>query len=215
MRQEKILPTNFIPQKLASILIDKGILSSDQVEVALKEQYIQRRTFEECLISLGFISESVLAEVLSFASGYKKINLKQTLVDPTLKKFISREITEKFCFFPVSMEEGNLKIAVADIHNLPAFDFLRHHVPSVQKVLPYIAAESDIFEAIDQYYGYDLSIPTLLKELEGGSSATFSRNDHVNPTVRLVNAILIDAIKLKASDVHFEQTVSEKLLKRW
>ena len=105
---------------------------------------------------------------------------------------------------PLSIEEGTFRVAVADIYNLPALDYLRYHTPFVQKVIPVIAPESDILEAIDGFYGYNLLIPALLRELEEASPHIFSKNNPINPTVRLINALLIDAIKLNASDIHFE-----------
>ncbi len=193
-----------LSQTLTSILLDKGILSSDQMDVALKEQRLHGNSFEECLINLGFISEIALAEALSLASGCDKVNLKQTLLDPCLKELIPRDVAKQFCFIPLSMEEGVLRVAVADIYNLPAFDYLQHKVLHVRDVIPTIALESDILDAIDRYYGYDLSIPALIREVETASSLTFSLNDDANPTIRLVNSILIDAIKMNASDIHFE-----------
>ncbi|MBY0293613.1 MAG: GspE/PulE family protein [Alphaproteobacteria bacterium] len=193
-----------VSQTLITTLVEKGLLSFDQVDVVLKEQRLQKNSFEDCLVSLGFISETVLAEALSLTSGYDKINLKQTLLDPALKDLISREIAERFCLIPLSIEEGTFRVAVADIYNLPALDYLRYHIPFVQKVVPVIAPESDILEAIDGFYGYDLLIPALLRELEETSPHVFSKDNLINPTVRLINALLIDAIKLNASDIHFE-----------
>lgn len=200
-KQAQIISLN---QTLASILSDKGILSVDQVEVALKEQRLQGNSFEECLIELGFISESALVEALASASGHEKVNLKHTLLDSSLKTIVPRELAEQFCLLPLTLEAEVLRVAVADIYNLPAFDCLRQKIPSVQKIMPLIALESDILEAIDYYYGYDLSIQGLLREIEAAPARIFSRNDYINPTVRLVNAVVMDAIKLKASDIHFE-----------
>jgi type II secretory ATPase GspE/PulE/Tfp pilus assembly ATPase PilB-like protein len=194
-----------LSQALASTFLDKGLLSSDQIDVALKEQHLQKISFEECLLNLGFISEAALAEALSSTSGYEKINLKQILFDASLKTLIPRKVAEQFCLLPLSLEKGVLRIAVADIYNLPAFDYLRHQILSVHEVIPLISLESDILEAIDGYYGYDLSIPGLLREIEASSSPSALTRDHyVNPTIRLVNAIVMDAIKLNASDIHFE-----------
>lgn len=204
MKHKKTQDSNSVSQTLITTLIEKGFLSFDQVDVVLKEQRVQKSSFEDCLVSLGFISETALAEVLSLTSGYDKINLKQTLLDPALKDLISREIAERFCLIPLSIEEGTFRVAVADIYNLPALDYLRYHTPFVQKVIPVIAPESDILEAIDGFYGYNLLIPALLRELEETSPHIFSKNNPINPTVRLINALLIDAIKLNASDIHFE-----------
>jgi len=193
-----------IYQQLDVMLLNKGILSRDQLDVAFKEQQIQGNSFEECLLNLGLLSERALAEALSSTSGYEKINLKQTLLDPSLKAFVSREMAERFCLVPLSLDNGILKIAIADVYNLHALDDLRNQIPVVQDVIPFIALESDILEAIDGFYGYDLSIRGLLRDVENTPLHNFTRDDYINPTVRLVNAILIDAIKVNASDIHFE-----------
>ena len=179
-------------------------MSLDQVDVAQKEHRHTGTSFEESLLSLGFISEGALAEALACMSGYERVNLEHTLFDATLKSLIPREIAERYSFIPLSLEEGVLRVALADVYNLQALDFLRHKISTVRDVIPLIAPESDILEAIDRYYGYDLSIRGLLKEVETSRNHLNSQDDRINPTIRLVNAILMDAIKRQASDIHFE-----------
>lgn len=193
-----------LSKELDAILLNKGILSLDQLDVAHKEQQLQGISFEESLLNLGLLSEGALTEVLASTTGYDKIDLKTILLDPSLKTILSRECAERFCLLPLSLEKGILRIAMADVYNLHALDDLRHHNPHLQAIIPLIAPESDILEAIDGLYGYDLSIRGLLKEIENNLPHNFSRHDYVNPTVRLVNAIIMDAIKLNASDIHFE-----------
>lgn len=197
-------PIMSLSQELSAMLLKKGMLSTDQLEVVLKEQKLKSISFEECLLDLGLISEGALAEALSITSGYDKISLKHALFDPSLKTLVSRDIAERFCLIPLSLEVGTLRVAMADIYNIQALDYLRQQIPVVQKVIPLIAMESEIIETIDYVYGYDLSIQGLLRDIENTPSHSFSRDDHVNPTVRLVNAILMDGIKLNASDIHFE-----------
>ena len=191
-------------QTLASLLLEKGFLSSDQLDIALKEQRLRKIPFEDCLLNLGFISEGALAEALSITSGYAKICLKSTLLDPSLRTLIPEDMARSFCFLPLSFEEGLLRIAISDVYNLPALDHLRHKISGVQEVIPLIAPESDVHDALDRYYGYDLSIQGLLKEVEASPSSKEIKDGLESSPSRLVNAILVDAIKLKASDIHFE-----------
>lgn len=188
-----------LSHQLGAALTTRGILSLDQLDIAIKEQVLQGVAFEECLLNLGFISEGVLAEVLSSLTGFEQINLASTLLDPSLKSLISRENAERYSLLPLSLEKGVLRVAIADVYNMAALDFLRASLSAVQKVVPLIALESQILEAIDQYYGYDMSIRGLLKEIE--SAATQSV---IHPIIRLINTILVDGIKQKASDIHFE-----------
>lgn len=195
-----------LSQTLAATLLEKGILSTDQVDVAIKEQLLQGISFEDCLISLGFISPTVLAEVLSETTGYSRVSLKKILLDPAILSLVPVGIAKQFCLIPLSFGDGVLRVAISDIYNLLAFDYLRQKIPSVREVIPIIALESEILDAIDRFYGYDLSIPGLLKEVETATprSSSLTGDDHTNPTIRLINAILMDGIKLNASDIHFE-----------
>lgn len=202
--QESVKTTPSFSQTLISTLIERGILSLDQVDIALQEKKQSQISFEDCLLNLGFLSENVLAEAVASVSGYEQVDLKHILFDSSLKIQIPREAAEKFKFIPLSLEKDVLRIAIADVYNLQAIDFLYKKIQSLQKIVPLIALESDILEAIDNYYGYDLSIRGLLKEIETSSTQTISQEDYVNPTIRLVNAIILDAIKLQASDIHFE-----------
>ena len=98
-----------LSQQLDSLLLNKGILSIDQLDVAHKEERLQGISFEESLLNLGLLSESALAEVIASTSGYEKINLKIILLDPALKIILSREAAEQFCLIPLSLEKGILR----------------------------------------------------------------------------------------------------------
>lgn len=204
MAQEAPQSKHSVSQKLASTFLKQGLLSFDQIEVALKEHQLQGMSFEDCLLNLGFISPAALTEALSITSGYEKISLNQTLFDPSLKSVVPRKLAETFSLFPLSFDGKTLEIALSDVYNVEAFEALRHHISSLNHIVPRIAPEEDILDAIDKFYGYDLSLQGLLEELEGTPSHSFSRDDYINPTVRFVNAVLMDGIKRKASDIHFE-----------
>lgn len=194
--------TDHFSQELAASFVEKGIITEDQMSVVLQEQALYGTPFEESLINLGFISESAFTEALSSLSGFEKIGLTNTLFDPSLKKIIPKRLAEKFNLIPLSMEKGCLKVAMSDIYNFSALDEIRQNIPEVKEVIPCIAQESEIRDAIDIFYGHDLSIPALLSEIESTNLST--NHSQESPTIRLVNSILMDAIKLQASDIHFE-----------
>ena len=198
-RSQALKKNTVFSQELATCFVERGIISAGQMSVVLQEQSLNGTPFEESLINLGFISESALTEALSNISGYESVDLKSTLFDPNLKQSISKTLAEKYTLIPLSLENGLLKIAIADVYNFTVFDELCYTIPGVNEVIPFIAPESEILQAIDVFYGHDLSIPALIREIE-----TSSLHAQMNPTIRLVNSILIDAIKLNASDIHFE-----------
>lgn len=196
---------------LGQKLLSKGLISKDQLETALKEQRSQgnrKRMLGAILIDMGFITESALGEVLTESSGVKAFDIKKSVLDPKLIKHVPKEVAIRYKAVPVSLEGDTVRVAITDIYNILAIDQLRLYFPNNVKIVPVYAPESDLLEIIDQYYGYETSIGGILKEIETGISENNQLNGevsgYVNPTVRLVDAILVDAIKRSASDIHFE-----------
>ncbi|MBN8827215.1 MAG: Flp pilus assembly complex ATPase component TadA [Sphingobacteriia bacterium] len=197
--------------KLGEVLIEKGLVSKDQVEIALREQRTERskdKLIGQILVELGFITESSLSQILAETSGVKNLDLKATVLDPKLINQIPKDVAIRCKAIPVTSTEDSVTIAVADIYNILIIDQLKKYFGKNQKIITFYAAEGQILEAIDQYYKYEMSIEGILKEIETGvgenKNFTTNTNDYVNPTVRLVDAFLIDGIKNNASDLHFE-----------
>jgi type IV pilus assembly protein PilB len=94
------------------------------------------------------------------------------------------------------------------VYNVLAIDQVRRHLDRSIKIIPIYCTETEINELIERYYNYDLSIDGVLREIETGirdkTQLDGREEGYVNPTVRLVNALLIDAIKQGCSDIHFE-----------
>lgn len=197
---------------LGQRLLKKGLISEDQLETALKEQQRdgtnKKKLLGTVLVEMGFISESALGEVLTESSGVKQFDLKKAVLDPNLIKQIPKEVAIRCKAVPVSVDRDTVHVAITDIYNILAIDQIRKHFPSNLKIVPVYGTESEILEIIDQYYGYEMTIDGILKEIETGVSDNQELSGeiegYVNPTVRLVDSILVDAIKRGASDIHFE-----------
>ncbi len=198
---------------LGQKLINKGIISRDQLDTALKEQRASggasKKMLGSILIEMGFITESALGDVLTEESGIKIFDVKKAVLDPKLIRQVPKEVSMRYKAVPVAFENDTVMIAISDIYNILAIDQIRQYFPSNLKIAPVYGSEPDILEIIDQYHGYETSIEGILKEIETGIAEKKSQlsgevEGYVNPTVRLVDAILVDAIKCSASDIHFE-----------
>ncbi len=197
---------------LGQKLLMKGLISKDQLETALKEQRSQKSSTKKMLgavlIDMGFITESALGEILTESSGVKVFDIKKSVLDPKLIKKVPKEVAVRYKAVPVALEGDTVKVAITDIYNILAIDQIRKYFPTNLKIVPVYASESNLLEVIDQYYGYETSIGGILKEIETGINedavVSGEGDGYVNPTVRLVDAILVDAIKKNASDIHFE-----------
>jgi len=114
----------------------------------------------------------------------------------------------KHQILPISVTTEEIFVAMADPFDVMAMDALRRYVPKNLTIKPLVSTSSVLVEAIDAAYGYASSIAAILKELEEGKApdvATLSENEaYSHPIVRLVNALVFDAVKIGVSDLHFE-----------
>jgi len=197
-------------RQLGQILISGGILSEDQLRIALLEQMKSNQPVGKLLVSLGFVSEATLRDALSESLGKQSVDLTHAVVDPSSLKFVPRELAKRHHILPLDYNETDqrLTVAISDHNDLVALDKVRALLPDGCEIDTLLAGESEISKAIDQYYGYELSIDGILHEIETGeidwTSLQSSSDEYSQPVVRLIDSILTDAVKRDASDIHFE-----------
>ena len=191
-------------------LIKKQIISKDQVEVALKEQKNtgNKEDIAKILVRMGFISDKTLSEILNANTNVKNLDLKSLIIDQNLVRKIPKGFAIQNKVISVGLVKKTVIVATTDIFDIIVSDQLKRFFPTDHKIQLIYASESDITNAIDRYYDYDMSIDGILKEIETGSTVGDEQQavqgDYKSPMVRLVDAILTDAVRVGASDLHFE-----------
>jgi type IV pilus assembly protein PilB len=202
--------TSNAKQPLGAVLLEKGIISHDQLRIALIEQKKRNVPLGKILVSLGFVSEATIRDILSENLGQVAIDLSNTVADPGALALIPKEAARRYHVLPVAFlrDENKLITAISDPTDVVALDQIRALVPDSIHVEPMLARESDIIAGIEQYYGFELSIDGILHEIETGeidyASIQANFDEYSQPVVRLCDAILNDAAKQGASDIHFE-----------
>jgi general secretion pathway protein E/type IV pilus assembly protein PilB len=195
---------------IGQILISQGILTEDQLRIALLEQLKTHQPVGKLLVNLGFVSEATLRDALSEKLGLQSVDLTQIVVDSMALKLVPREFSKRHTVFPVALdrEARKLIVALADTNNIVALDQLRAQLRGEFSLEARLAGEGEIGRAIDQYYGHDFSIDGIRHELETGEidyqSLQASGDAYSQPVVRLISALLADAVERGASDIHFE-----------
>ena len=195
---------------LGQILISMGILTEDQLRIALLEQLKSKQPVGKLLVQLGFVSEATLRDALSEKLGLQSVDLSQIVVDPTALRLIPREFAKRHNLFPVAIdrERRRLILAVSDTNNIVALDQVRAQLRGEVELEIRLSGEQEINRAIEQYYGHELSIDGILHEIETGEidyqSLAASGDEYSQPVVRLISALLADAVERSASDIHFE-----------
>jgi type IV pilus assembly protein PilB len=194
--------------RIGDRLVALGIISEDQLNVALQEKKISGKMLGAVLVDLGFIDEETLTAFLAESSGFEVFDPKHTIVDGDALALLEKAVAVKHQVLPISVSEYEVRVAMSDPYDVLALDTLRRFLPKGVQIKPLVTTATVLSEAIDAAYGYASSINAILKELEGGDHkdvATLNENEAFShPIVRLVNALVFDAVKIGASDLHFE-----------
>ncbi|MBP9712328.1 MAG: Flp pilus assembly complex ATPase component TadA [Sterolibacterium sp.] len=198
------------PVRLGDLLLEKGLITQDQLRIALHEQKNLGKPLGETLIALGFVTESSMRGALAENLGEQAISLKNIAADPHALAYIGKQIAKRHTLFPVSYhaERNELLIASADPNDIVAADQINALLAGGPKPLWRLASANEILPAIEQFYGHELSIDGILHELETGNidiaSLTLDTEGYSHPVVRLMDSLLADATLRGASDIHFE-----------
>jgi type II secretory ATPase GspE/PulE/Tfp pilus assembly ATPase PilB-like protein len=195
--------------RLGEQLVERGLISSDQVAIAIIEQKKTGKLIGQALIDLGFLSEQIIRDVLGEALGRDSIDLTGMSPDSGAIALIPKQLAIRHNVFPVTFTPSDnvLILAMTDIYDVMVLDRISANVPATVNLVPVLAGESDISHAIDRFYGYEISVDGILSELATGVvdyDSFADSEEYSQPIVRLVDALLEDAVKREASDIHFE-----------
>ncbi len=196
-------------RSLGDILLEKHIITADQLNIAVIEQKKNAKPLDKILINLGFVSEAVVRDLKSQSLGLTAIDLTKLVVDNEAIQLVPRSLAEKYKVLPISFNKKNqiLSVAMADVFNILAIDQLTNSLGGGIQIETALASETDILSAIDNWYGFELSIDGILHEIETGEidyRSLSTDDEYSQPFVRLIDSLLSDAVKHGASDIHFE-----------
>lgn len=202
-------------KKIGDLLIEKGIISPEQLEKALANQKTNDKKIGQILVDTGAISEEQLVETISERLKIPLIRLDEINIDPTVVSVVPVEVARRYSLIPVFKIGKNLTIAMSDPLNIIAIEELKYITN--YNIKRAIATESGIIKSIDQYY----TVADSLNDVIGTYSQTANENIQTSvtegisaagddaPIVRLVNMIITQAVKAKASDIHIEPDENE------
>ena len=202
-----------MPEKLGELLVRNSAISNQQLAKALEDQKASGGRLGESLIKLGFIKELDLVCFLSKQYGMPSVNLTEIAILPEVIKIIPTDVAIKYQVIPVSLRDSTLIVAMVDPSNIFAIDDIKFLTG--YRIEALVAPESSMKQALDMHYGTTKGLDTLLEGMETEGVEYVGEEETVNisnlkeasedaPVIRLVNAILTDAIKKRASDIHVE-----------
>jgi len=201
--------------RLGEILVKNNLISRDQLGKALEEQKLSGNQLRlgSVLINLKLLTEGQLTSFLSKQYGVPSVNLSDYEIDSAVIKIIPPEVVQKYQLLPVNRAGATLIVAVSDPSNLFAIEDIKFMTGyNIEMV---VASERDIKASIDKYYDQSASLADVMSDLDVEDFEIVGDEEQVDvgsleratedaPVVKMVNAILQDAIRKKASDIHVE-----------
>ena len=202
-------------RKLGQILVDLGYLTEDQLwDVLENQKQSPGEVIGQVAVRMELVTPAQVTEGLAEQWGMPVINLAETNVPSKVLELVPQTMAELYKIMPISLKNEVLTVAMADPQNVAALDDLRNFLG--YDVRGAVSSEAEVDQAIQRYYAdAEESIEDVISEMdelgEGGSSREDahdigSEDELVNatPIRKLLNMVLLLAIKDKASDIHFE-----------
>jgi type IV pilus assembly protein PilB len=209
--------------RLGDLLINAGVINEEQLARVLQEQRKSHRPIGEILVSLGLTTEETILHTLEGQLGIPYVDLGRYMVDKKVVALVPQDLARRYIIMPLFKIGSTLTIAMANPLNVPVIDEIRDKTNCEIGIA--ISNRIAIQATIDKYYGIsDESFEEAVKHLADERFATLSTDEEVEierihdltleevpknvveeaPIIKLLNAIILKAVKEGASDIHFE-----------
>ncbi|HPP16737.1 MAG TPA: type II secretion system ATPase GspE, partial [Dictyoglomaceae bacterium] len=195
---------------LGEIIIEKGMITKEQLDEALRVSSEKGIRLGEALLELNYINDYQLAQTLSEQIGIPFISLKNAKIDLDLVKVITAKKAREHLILPLYKENGKVIVGIVDPSNILALDDLRMITRS--DVSPVVVPRNEMVETINQIWGSE-EVEKVLEEIIVQKEEEEAQYQEVSleeisseegPIAKLVNSMLVDAVKKEASDIHLE-----------
>src|SRR4249920_828482 len=194
-------------KQLGQILIEQGLITSAQLEQALEEHRKTPKSLGRVLIDLALIKEADLVRALAEQVGLEFVDLADYHIDPSSTMLLPDALARRYRAIPIGERDGKLLVAMSDPANVYALDDIR--TITNRDVQPVVATAADVEQAIQKFAGMDGQVEALAsqasEQLETDDEQLEAALEEA-PIVKLVQAIMTQAVGDRASDVHIEPT---------
>jgi type IV pilus assembly protein PilB len=192
-------------KQLGQILIELGFITPEQLDTALEEHRKTPKSLGRVLIDLGMIKEADLVRALAEQVGLEFVDLNEFPIDATSTVLLPEALSRRYRAIPIGERDGRLLVAMSDPANVYALDDIR--TITGRDVQPVVATANDVEEAIQKFSGMDSQVEAMASiaaESVDETTADLEEALEDAPIVKLVNAIMTQAVGDRASDVHLE-----------
>lgn len=199
--------------RLGDLLVQKGLITEEQLMRALKEQRSRGTKLGETLISMGFVSEHAIVKILCDQLHIEYVELRNMKLDEAAVYTINEAVAKKYNLIPIGFDQNNpnmLRVAMSDPMDFVAMDDIA--IITNLKIVPVLSTSSQIAFQIDRYFGRQsvIAVADQYKKEKGRDDVSHdaARGDALltesSPIVVMVRSIIEQAVRQRASDIHFE-----------
>jgi len=201
-------------RKLGQILVDLGYINDDQLWDILEEQkQSPGQPIGQVAVRMGLVNQRQVTEALANQWGMPVINLEETNIPPQVLEIVPQPMAEMYRIMPVSIKNNVLTVAMADPQNVGVLDDLRNFLG--HEIRGAVSSQADVEAAITRYYAdREESIEDVIEQLStdedsekrirGYDLASDEEMSDSQPIKKLLNMVMLLAIRDQASDIHFE-----------
>lgn len=196
--------------RIGDLLMQYGIITEGQLREALTEQKKDGGKIGEVLIDLGYVTQQNINEVLEYQLGIPFVDLDEYEISKEATKTITESLAKRHILIPIRITETDLYVAMEDPLNIFAIDDVK--IFSGKEIVPMLANEASILKAIEIHYGKQQAMDAAeqYKQEQAIELVADITEDDANdpvksaPIVKLVNTILEQSVRHRASDIHIE-----------
>lgn len=200
-------------ERLGDVLLARNIITEEQLQKALAGQKEKGLMLGEMLIELGYVTQERLNNVLCDHLNIEFVNLRAVDIDDSVVDMLDESIMRKYTLVPFAYADGSIntvKVAMSDPMNIFAIDDV--NMVMGMQVETYLADSGDIHAFLDKKFGKQQAqniVEMYKKEqsaLEEDEEEEKARKEEIEnaPIVQLVNSIIEQAVRQRASDIHIE-----------
>ena len=191
-------------KRLGRVLVQAGIITQEQLDVALGES--TGRSLTSVLSEQGVADEAQIARAVAEHMGLAFVDLAAIEIDPTASTMLALDLAKRHTCLPIKIQDDELVVAMADPANIFAIDDLR--IVTGFEVRPVVAAESDVIHAIERLESMQQNVEEMVGDIEDLTGATAgdeeAAEDEEAPVARIMNHIITEAIRQGAGDIYIE-----------
>jgi type IV pilus assembly protein PilB len=193
---------------ILGLLLKRGFITDEQANAVREDMKQTGLSVERTLEKFHFINEEEVANIRASALGVPYIDLSDYIIDTALVKLISETVASKYKTVPLFKIGDTLTVAMVDPKDIAALDQIRK-ITNIDIIDSVLASEKGIKKIIDSYYGFTGSIVDLVRYIDDeklleAEDQNLLEVAEETPIIKIVNIIIMQAIKDRASDIHVE-----------